>query len=143
MFYDDYGFMQTPDYGMNESNVQMNRFFTPQEGLLRGNMFKDEYSPYKNLTYLPIHPKSEKEKLLFKIYEYDFAVNDLSLYLDLNPEDREAFVYFKSCLMELEKVKIEYEKVYGPLELDETKGSEYDWVKEPWPWDKDGGGGYV
>jgi len=124
MFYDDYGFMPIPDYEMNynESSMDNNRFFTPEEGLLRGNMFKNEYSPYKNLTYLPLHPKNEKEKLLFKIYEYDFAVNDLSLYLDLYPEDSEAFQYFKSCLMELEKIKVEYENIYGSLELMEVKG---------------------
>ena len=144
MMYDNYGFMPY-DYGMNynESNVYNNRFFTPEEGLLRGNMFKDEYSSYKNLTYLPLHPKNEKEKLLFNLYAYDFAVNDLSLYLDLHPEDNECFLYFKQCLMECEKLKEEYERVYGPLELDETKGEKYNWTSEPWPWDKDGGGSYV
>jgi len=144
MFYDDYGFMPLPDSEINYgSNMDNNRFFTPEEGLLRGNMFKDEYSPYQNLTYLPIIPKSEKEKLLFKIYEYDFAVNDLSLYLDLHPEDNETFQYFKSNLSELERIKREYESIYGPFELDETKGEQFSWIEEPWPWDSNGGGTYV
>ena len=145
MFYDSYGFMPITDLGTNYSDDKIlgNRFFTPEEGMLRGNMFKNEYAPYKNLTYLPLAPKNGKEKLLFKIYEYDFAVNDLSLYLDLHPEDNECFLYFKQCLKECERIKGEYKKIYGPLELTETKGGKFNWMEDPWPWDKDRGGTYV
>ena len=43
-----------------------------EEGFLRGNMFDDEYVPYKNLTYIKPKIKSEKERDLFKIMEVYF-----------------------------------------------------------------------
>ena len=121
------------------SGMNSNRFFTPKEGFLRGNMFKDEYKPYKNLTYLNLIPKNEKETLLLKVCEYDFAINDLGLYLDFYSEDNEAFSLFKIYKKEYEKAKLEYENKYGPLSLEDTADYVYNWVDNPWPWDKEGG----
>ena len=116
------------------------RFFTPEEGFLRGNMFKEEYKPYKNLTFLKITSKDEKEALLFKVSAFDFAILDLGLHLDLYPEDEEVFDLFKIYISECENLKSVYERTYGPLCLDNTKGIKYSWGDEPWPWDKDKGG---
>lgn len=115
----------------------------PMEGFLRGNMFKDEYLPYKNLTYFKLSPCSEKDAYLLKIMALSFAVNDLNLYLDLHPDDRFVFEKFKKYGEELKKLSKEYAKVYGPLELTQTKGNKYDWLDSPWPWDAKGGSLYV
>ena len=119
------------------------RFFTPKEGFLRGNMFKGEYQPYKNLTYLEINPTNELEALLLKVYEYDFAVNDLGLHLDIYPDDVEAYELFRMCAREYEKSKKEYEMQYGPLSLEDTTSRVYNWNKDPWPWEEDRGSVYV
>ena len=68
---------------------------SPMEGFLRGNMFQDEYEPYKNLTYFKLNPKDEKEKLLYQVMAYSFAINDLNLYLDLHPEEKQVLDLFK------------------------------------------------
>lgn len=115
----------------------------PMEGFLRGNMFKDEYLPYKNLTYFKLSPCSEKDAYLLKIMALSFAVNDLNLYLDLHPDDRFVFEKFKKYGEELKNLSKEYAKVYGPLELTQTKGNKYDWLDSPWPWDTKGGSLYV
>lgn len=115
----------------------------PMEGFLRGNMFKDEYLPYKNLTYFKLSPCSEKDAYLLKIMALSFAVNDLNLYLDLHPDDRFVFEKFKKYGEELKNLSKEYAKVYGPLELTQTKGNKYDWLDSPWPWDAKGGSLYV
>ena len=54
------------------------------EGFLKGNMFPNEYKPYKNYTYLIPKLKTEKDKDLFKVMEASFAVNDYVLALDMD-----------------------------------------------------------
>lgn len=120
-----------------------NKILEPMEGFLRGNMFKDEYVPYKNLTFFKLNPTSEKEKILFHIMALSFAINDLNLYLDLHPDKKEIFDLFKKYGEEKERLCKDYEKIYGPLELTGTTGPKYNWLDSPWPWESKGGSMYV
>lgn len=120
-----------------------NKTVSPMEGLERGNMFKDEYEPYRNLTYFKLNPNSEKEKMLYKIIAYSFAINDLNLYLDLHPDKKDIFDLFKKYISEKDKLCNEYERMYGPLEITSTTGLKYNWLDSPWPWDSKGGSMYV
>lgn len=128
-----------PDVDFNRDN----KILDPMEGFLRGNMFKDEYLPYKNLTYFKLTPKTEKEKMLYKIMALSFAINDLNLYLDLHPDKKEVFDLFKKYVAEKEKLSKEYERIYGPLKITGTTGSKYNWIDSPWPWENTGGSMYV
>ena len=106
------------------------------EGFLKGNMFPNEYKPYKNYTYLIPKIKTEKDKDLFKVMEASFAVNDYVLALDLNPNDENLFAKYKMWCEKLEKCSKEYESKYGPLCY--TKGNNYNsfkWVNGSWPWE--------
>ena len=116
---------------------------SPMEGFLKGNMFQDEYEPYRNLTYFKLYPKDEKEKLFYQVMAYSFAINDLNLYLDLHPENKEVFNLFKKYVQEEKELCGEYVKKYGPLEVTETLGNKYDWLNSPWPWETRGGSMYV
>lgn len=128
-----------PDISLNrDSNI-----LDPMEGFSKGNMFKNEYEPYKNLTYIKLDPINEKERDLFRIMALSFAINDLNLYLDLHPDNLEIFNLFKKYITDKEKLCKEYEKKYGPLELTNTTGSKYNWLNSPWPWDNLGGSLYV
>jgi len=84
------------------------KILEPEEGFLRGNMFKDEYIPYKNLTYFKLEPKNEKERNLYKVMALSFALNDLNLYLDLHPDNEEVFSLFKKYVDEYKKALKEY-----------------------------------
>lgn len=114
----------------------------PTEGFLRGNMFKDEYVPYKNLTFLKLNPTNEREKELYKLMALSFAINDLNLYLDLHPNDTEMFKLFKKFVSEEKELCEHFEKKYGPLEIDGIM-STYTWINNPWPWDQERGSKYV
>lgn len=114
-----------------------------KEGFLKGNMFRKEYVPYKNRSPVMLKPTCERETLLYKIMELDFAINDLNLYLDLHPEDRKIYEKFKNYTKEFIQLKDEYAKKYGPLTLNQTSADTYEWMKNPWPWDNDGGSMYV
>ena len=124
-------------YGMNDGIV------STKEGFLRGNMWAYEYEPYKGMHYLPLKPTCEREALLFQIMELDFAVNDLNLYLDLHPEDERIYEKFKEYTKECIELKDRYAREFGPLTLDQTPSASYEWMKNPWPWDKSGGSMYV
>lgn len=127
----------------NYKMAKDNKLVTSKEGFLRGNMFVDEYDPYKNMTYFQLKPTTEQEILLYSIMEKEFAVNDLNLYLDLNPEDKEMYEKFKKYTKECMELKDMYAKKYGPLTLNQIESQNYEWQKNPWPWDNLGGGMYV
>ena len=98
------------------------------------------YKPYKNFKPKKINAYSEQQKMLLRIQELDFIINDLNLYLDVYPNDMKCYELFKKYCLELESLKKKYEEKYQVLELiNDTKGK-YTWIDEPWPWD---GGKYV
>ena len=128
-----------PDLNINRNT----NILSPMEGFLRGNMFRDLYEPYKNLTYFKLNPKNEKEKKLYEIMALTFAITDLNLYLDLHPDNKEVFELFKKYVKEKDELCESYVKTYGPLEINETLGSKFNWINSPWPWDNEGGSMYV
>lgn len=120
-----------------------NRTYNPMDGFLRGNMFADEYEPYKNLTYFKLVPRDEQEKMLYQIMALSFAINDFNLYLDLHPDNKEILELFKKYVTEKEILCKEYIRKYGPLEVSEVSGNKFNWINSPWPWDNLGGSLYV
>ncbi len=127
-------------------DVNFNRdpnLLEPMEAFLRGNSFKNEYIPYKNLTYFKLTPKTEREKLLYRIEALAFILTDLNLYLDIHPDNKEYFEKFKKYSEEKKDLVKEYTKAYGPLTVTKDKGTKYDWLNSPWPWDNMGGSMYV
>lgn len=127
----------------NNSTFNNRDFLSAKDGFLKGNMFKDEYIPYKNLSYINIHPKNDREAKLYNVMCYSFAITDMNLYLDVHPEDMRALSYLKELIKEEEKVKKEYVMNYGPLDICDTKTDKFEWINSPWPWDKEGGNIYV
>ncbi len=104
-------------------------------GLMRGNMFKDEYIPFNNKKETKLLARDEKERLLLKIYETNFALNDISLYLDVHPNDSYIYDVFKNYVNTYKNYKKEYESKYGPLTLDSIDNTTYSWINNPWPWE--------
>ncbi len=124
-------------------NNREDKFLTPEEGFMRGNLEKGTFIPYNQYTYFKLKPENERERMLLKLMAYSFAINDLNLYLDLNPNDMAVFDKFKKYAKELNDLEIEYIKKFGPIVVCETDGANFDWIKNPWPWDNLGGSMYV
>ena len=110
----------------------------PSVGYLRGNMFDNLYDPYKNYQVKMPKVVGQRNKMLFKIMEYAFMINDYNLYLDLHPDDKEIFNKFKKASSDMKMLVTKYENMYGPLELEDTEKG-FDWIKNPWPWDREDG----
>lgn len=126
MFFDDI-FL---NYNNSSNDIKL---YDYEDGFMYGNMFKNEYDPYKNYKVTNLSSNTSKGNLLLKIYQYDFALNDLSLYLDLHPEDKDVYKVFKGYTEELDNLVKKYEHEYGPMELDNSNYNDYLWEEGPWP----------
>lgn len=109
--------------------------YTCNDGFWLGNMFKKEYKGFKNYKPTKIRAKNEKDDLLLRIYELDFAINDLSLYLDLHCDDLDVYKIFRGYVNEYNKLIEKYEIVYGPLELNQSEYQNYEWANGLWPFE--------
>lgn len=133
-FYNDYFNLNNSNinnsYNMNNSNVLL-----PRDGLEMGNLFKDEYKPYKNYKPGKIKADSKQEAELLDIYALAFTVNDLNLKLDIEPNNIELFRLFKKYAKELDQKVRDYSEKYEPLEVCLDTNDKYTWYESPWPWE--------
>lgn len=138
----DFSFFEIPG---NDFKLEINRnkFVGSKEGFERGNMQRDEYEPYKNYNAVCLRATNDREKKMLQVMEYAFAIVDLNLYLDMHPEDQEAYRLYQSYIDEGRKAEQEYIQAYGPLAITNANTSNYEWLKNPWPWDSMGGNMYV
>ena len=129
------------DYDINIDSINFNRnnkLFTIEEGYNKGNMFENLYSKYKNYVY-KLSTSNEKDNLLYNIQMYNFALKDLNLYLDINPNDQYMLMEYQKIRKKLEELKEKYEYKYGPLCAEKSLNEDkFSWIKNPWPWDKGG-----
>ena len=139
LFDDNIGFVSYDLFNsMMNSKVNNNKLVSVDEGFLRGNLFKDEYKPYKNYEYGKIVPKNQREALLLEIMELSFAINDLNLYLDLHPNDEEMLRKFNSLVEKSCQKEMEFIKNYGTLEvIDNDSKQKFEWINSPWPWERE------
>lgn len=135
----DYGLVSLLGFPDNDYNQQL---YPIEEGFMKGNMFPNEYKPYKNYKVKQIKPSNKKEEKLYKIMSLGFAITDLNLYLDLHPDNEEKLQKFKSLVKQKESLEEEYIKEFGPLKLEQVNGNNFNWVSD-FPWERLGGSMYV
>jgi len=121
---------------MFEKNESPKTILDPYNGFIRGNMFPTLYNGYKVEPKM-LQPTTEQMQLLRTLDALCFAKEDLNLYLDVNPNDRDMINLFNQYRMETDKVLEEYERKYGPIFVDSAANSKVPWAwnKEPWPWE--------
>lgn len=101
-------------------------------GLVRGTLYPGLELPFMgmvNQSELPVTPKTELQAL-------GFAVQELALYLDTHPEDKEALTLYRGYQKLLSEGSQTYAQKYGPMThgtpVDHTG---YTWINDPWPWE--------
>lgn len=128
-------------FNFDVDNVNINRnstLTTYENGFNKGNIFDNLYSQYKNHVY-KLKVTNEKDKSLYRIQMYTFALKDMNLYLDVHPTDQSIIDTFLKTKRLLEEEKEKYENNYGPLCLMSANEEEkWSWNNNPWPWDKGG-----
>lgn len=119
------------------NNQNENKLYDPYNGLIRGNLFKNLYDPYKSQEPYEIKPMNEQARLLTDIDALGFAMIDLNLYLDVFPNDREKITLYNQYRKEKESLLKEYESKYGPITTNSDSLNSFPWAwnNMPWPWD--------
>lgn len=79
-----------------------------------------------------------KKMLMNQIRQYAFSVNDLSLYLDTHPCDQKAIYMHREYSKKLAELRQTYQEQFGPLTIYYPAGSTWQWIEEPWPWERGG-----
>lgn len=121
----------------SQNKINNNSLYNPYNGLIRGNLFKNLYDPYKSNEPYEIKPMNDQADLLTYIDSLGFAMVDLNLYLDVNPNNQEMINLFNQYRKEKENLLEEYESKYGPITIDSDSLNSYPWAWKnmPWPWD--------
>ena len=123
-------------YKKDNSNVD-NVLYNPYEGLIRGNLFKNLYVPYNSKEPYEIKPMNRQAEMLTKIDGLKFAMIDLNLYLDINPNETKYIDLFNKYREQHDSLLKDYESMYGPITInsDSLNSTPWSWDNMPWPWD--------
>ncbi len=79
---------------------------------------------------------NNRERLLRSLSSTQFALWELHLYLDTHPTDMSAAAKHAEYQKKLDMLIKEFESEFGPLMPSSGEGVE--WLKNPWPWEKEG-----
>jgi len=122
---------------MYQQSMENNQLFTPYEGFIRGNMFKNLYDPYRIDRPFQIQPMNEQAEMLTNLDSLGFAMIDLNLYLDVFPDDKNALNEYNQYRKQKEQLLKQYESKYGPIVLssDALNVCPWAWDNKPWPWE--------
>lgn len=123
----------------NYKNTLNSNIFDPYQGFIRGNLFPDLYNGYKLNNPVEIMPKNEQAELLTYIDALCFALIDLNLFLDINPNDENAIRLYNEYRKEKDMYMKAYQDKFGPISLDSAslEGNTWKWIKSPWPWESE------
>lgn len=79
---------------------------------------------------------SNRMEILKQITASHFMVEDLHLYLNTHPADREALVKYNTFVIQYNALVQTYEKNFGPLSEHGCCSSyPWQWINRPWPWE--------
>ncbi|MCM0649826.1 spore coat protein CotJB [Clostridium swellfunianum] len=77
-----------------------------------------------------------KMELKRQIAAAHFMLEDLQLYLNTHPTDREALAKRNSYAKQLRMLKEEYDKCFDMMDQDDSLSTyPWEWIQEPWPWE--------
>ena len=77
-----------------------------------------------------------KDEHLMRLSILDFMIRDLSLYLNVNPDDTKAIAIHNTVAADAAKLRAAYEQNHGPLCIrSQSSETRWDWISDPWPWE--------
>lgn len=78
----------------------------------------------------------ECSQLLQQVYETGFALDEVNLYLDSHPCDKEALNYYHYVVQLYQAAIAAYEAQCGPLQTTGVNSADYwSWIDGNWPWE--------
>lgn len=110
--------------------------YEARKGMVRGTLFPGLDLPFMDMVNhkeLPVTALSELQVL-------GFALQEMALYLDTHPDDKEALELYRAYQDIYHKGMMEYEKNHGPMTHGMPSGRDnYAWLQGPWPWEYENG----
>ena len=83
--------------------------------------------------------ETDRAALLRQLQAEDFAIYEVTLYLDGHPHCQKALKYYHEHKRIAEALKAEFEQRFEPLTIYGNRNEiGWDWVNSPWPWEKEG-----
>ncbi|MBR6594654.1 MAG: spore coat protein CotJB [Clostridia bacterium] len=77
----------------------------------------------------------DRDTLLRRLMEADFALHETVLYLDTHPKCKRAYENYKQMQKAREELAEQYRKRFGPLTYYEVRSTDgWNWTDYPWPW---------
>lgn len=106
-----------------------------QEALENGTLFPGLHLPFHRdlKTRFPA-----VNQALSELMALDFAIDELGLYLTTHPDDQDALQLYWSYIRLADEGRKKYEAAYGPLLQTTITPGAYQWLNDPWPWEKGG-----
>jgi spore coat protein JB len=84
--------------------------------------------------------KMNQQQLMLFITEVTFALDDIGLFLDTHPRCQQAMAAYGNYKNMRNQAIKDYNQLYGPINKYQVNDSNYfDWVNDPWPWEKECG----
>jgi len=121
---------------MNNKSIINKQLSSLDEVINTGTLFKNIYKPYKLVP--KVIPDTNEEKMLLKIQQYEIALMDLNLYLDIYPNDSSLANLYKQYNQELDTLKKEFEEKFYPLSKSSSvKNNTWKWLDGKWPWERE------
>ena len=105
--------------------------YEPRKALVRGTLFPGLDLPFMgmvNQQEQPVTPKTELQTAAFLIQE-------LALYLDTHPNDKEAFELYQAYQKAYYKAMMEFNEKAPIKHALPARGDRYRWLDDPWPWE--------
>jgi len=79
---------------------------------------------------------NERDLLMRKLCEKQFAAYEIAEFLDTHPDNRQALAKMNEYSADYEALKAEYEKKYGKLTVFSPSDCDrWNWTDNPWPWE--------
>ena len=126
------GNMVFPYVAMQSENPER---YDQQEALENGTLFPGLNLPFHRdlKTRFPA-----VNTALSELMALDFAIDELGLYLTTHADDQDALNLYWTYIKMANEGRKRYEAAYGPLLQTTLTPGEYKWLKDPWPWEKEG-----
>lgn len=145
----DTSFLPSQDIFINSGNGDANNninynntnngnllLYGPYEGYIKGNLFKNLYSQYKNYRPSSISPTNDKEEALLNLNQIQFAMHELNLYLDVYPNDSSAMRQFTTLKNTYNNLLNDFENRFGAINIncEYLNSTPFSWSSSSWPW---------
>ena len=98
--------------------------------------YKERECSNNQVMYGSNYNRRNKEELRMIITQASFALDDIKLFLDTHPCNKEALKAYDEYKNIRKAALKEYVVEYGPISAyDVNVCDSWDWVKNPWPWE--------